>query len=151
MQNRDKVDMTKFQQEKAIYAFTIVTIIFLPLSAVSSIFGMNTADIRNMDQGQWLYWATAVPVTIMVIFLGLLWTGELQNILAWVVRGISGWGYGYLAGKNPERRDLGRSEWFDSDPGSSNFDLTEDFRRRYASHRRSLSRRRAGYVSESFA
>ena len=28
-----------------------MTVIFLPLSAVSSIFGMNTVDIRDMEQG----------------------------------------------------------------------------------------------------
>jgi len=61
-----------------------VTIIFLPLSAVASIFGMNTNDVRNMGLNQWAYWATAVPVTAAVIFLGLLWTGELGNIVRWV-------------------------------------------------------------------
>jgi len=61
-----------------------VTIIFLPLSAVASIFGMNTNDVRNMRLNQWAYWAAAVPVTAAVIFLGLLWTGELGNIVHWV-------------------------------------------------------------------
>jgi hypothetical protein len=52
---------------------------------VASIFGMNTNDVRNMDLNQWAFWATAFPVTAMVIFLGLLWTGELGNIVRWVV------------------------------------------------------------------
>lgn len=64
-----------------------MTIIFLPLSAVSSIFGMNTADIRDMDLGQWAYWAAALPVTAAVIFLGLLFTGELRALLRWAVTG----------------------------------------------------------------
>ncbi|PQE19705.1 mg2+ transporter protein [Rutstroemia sp. NJR-2017a BVV2] len=84
-QNRNKIDTTKDRQEQAIYAFTIVTIIFLPLSAVASIFGMNTNDVRNMDFGQWIYWAVAIPVTVVVICLGLLWTGELGNILEWIL------------------------------------------------------------------
>jgi hypothetical protein len=84
-QNRNKIDTTKDRQEQAIYAFTIVTIIFLPLSAVASIFGMNTNDVRNMDFDQWLYWAVAIPVTVVVICLGLLWTGELGNILQWIL------------------------------------------------------------------
>ncbi|KAF3762955.1 putative Mg2+ transporter [Cryphonectria parasitica EP155] len=83
--NRNKIDTTKDRHDNAIYAFTIVTIIFLPLSAVASIFGMNTSDVRNMDGGQWVYWAVAVPVTAVVIFLGLLWTGELGNIVQWVL------------------------------------------------------------------
>ncbi|PQE19750.1 mg2+ transporter protein [Rutstroemia sp. NJR-2017a WRK4] len=82
---RNKIDTTKDRQEQAIYAFTIVTIIFLPLSAVASIFGMNTNDVRNMDFGQWIYWAVAIPVTVVVICLGLLWTGELGNILEWIL------------------------------------------------------------------
>lgn len=93
LQNRNKVDTTKDRQERAIYAFTIVTIIFLPLSAVASIFGMNTADVRSMDVNQWAYWATAIPVTTLVILLGLWWTGELENIFRWaasfVVRKVS--------------------------------------------------------------
>ncbi|KAF5700260.1 hypothetical protein FGLOB1_10898 [Fusarium globosum] len=42
-----KMDFTRDRQERAIYAFTLVTIIFLPISAVSSIFGMNTTDVRD--------------------------------------------------------------------------------------------------------
>jgi Mg2+ and Co2+ transporter CorA len=54
-----------------IYAFTLITIIFLPMSAFSSIFGMNTTDVRDMPYSQWLYWAVAIPVTIVVILIGL--------------------------------------------------------------------------------
>ncbi|RCI15543.1 hypothetical protein L249_3396 [Ophiocordyceps polyrhachis-furcata BCC 54312] len=71
-----KMGSTKDRQENAIYAFTLVTIIFLPLSAISSIFGMNTNDIRNMAFDQWLYWAIALPVTVAVILAGLWWMGE---------------------------------------------------------------------------
>ncbi|KAI8182638.1 hypothetical protein K4K54_000880 [Colletotrichum sp. SAR 10_86] len=82
--NLNNAAVTKDRQEQAIYAFTIVTIIFLPLSAVSSIFGMNTSDIRDMEAGQWLYWASAIPVTILVIVLGLWWMGELGHLFNWM-------------------------------------------------------------------
>ncbi|KAF9879715.1 hypothetical protein CkaCkLH20_02526 [Colletotrichum karsti] len=82
--NLNNAAVTKDRQEQAIYAFTIVTIIFLPLSAVSSIFGMNTSDIRDMEAGQWLYWATAIPVTILIIMVGLWWMGELAHLFNWV-------------------------------------------------------------------
>ncbi|KJZ77848.1 hypothetical protein HIM_02485 [Hirsutella minnesotensis 3608] len=72
-----KMDWTKDRQENAIYAFTIVTIVFLPISAISSVFGMNTSDVRNMAYGQWLYWAVALPVTLVVIVVGLWWMNEL--------------------------------------------------------------------------
>lgn len=79
-----KVDWTKDRQENAIYAFTLVTIIFLPLSSVASIFGMNTTDVRDMPFSQWLYWATALPVTLIVIVGGLWWMSELGNVMAWI-------------------------------------------------------------------
>ncbi|KAK4171864.1 hypothetical protein QBC36DRAFT_364939 [Triangularia setosa] len=83
--NRNKLDTTRDRQERAIYAFTIVTIIFLPLSSIASIFGMNSSDVRDMELGQWAYWATAIPVTVCVIFLGLWWTGEMGNVIRSVV------------------------------------------------------------------
>ncbi|ERF71447.1 hypothetical protein EPUS_06829 [Endocarpon pusillum Z07020] len=72
------IESNKDRQESAILAFTIVTIIFLPLSFVASFFGMNTADVRDMTQSQWVYWAAAVPVTALVIGLTLLWAGEVN-------------------------------------------------------------------------
>jgi len=46
------VELTKDRQEMAIYVFTLVTVVFLPLSAVASIFGINTADIRDTELTQ---------------------------------------------------------------------------------------------------
>ncbi|OHE98990.1 hypothetical protein CORC01_05680 [Colletotrichum orchidophilum] len=88
--NLNNAAVTKDRQEQAIYAFTIVTIIFLPLSAVSSVFGMNSSDIRDMEAGQWLYWATAIPVTILTIVLGLWWMGEMGHLVDWFVGKLRG-------------------------------------------------------------
>ncbi|OAQ95678.1 hypothetical protein LLEC1_03203 [Akanthomyces lecanii] len=79
-----KMDWTKDRQENAVYAFTIVTIIFLPLSAVAGIFGMNTSDVRDMDYSQWLFWVVALPVTFLVIVVGLWWMNELGNVMRWL-------------------------------------------------------------------
>ena len=76
----NKTEIQKDYHDEAVYAFTIVTVIFLPLSSVASIFGMNTSDFRDMEQGQWLYWATAVPVTTLVILVGLWWMGETGRL-----------------------------------------------------------------------
>ncbi|KAK8115783.1 hypothetical protein PG984_012285 [Apiospora sp. TS-2023a] len=84
--NANQIDTTKDRQEAAVYAFTMVTIVFLPLGTISSIFGMNTSDIANLELGQWVYWATALPVTVLVIVLGLWWMGELRNLVDWVLR-----------------------------------------------------------------
>jgi hypothetical protein len=40
---------------------------------------MNTRDIRNMEVNQWVFWATALPLTVIIITLCLIWTGELEN------------------------------------------------------------------------
>lgn len=81
-QNINMIDTTKDRQEAAVFAFTMVTIVFLPLGTISSIFGMNTSDIANMELGQWVYWATALPTTGLVIVLGLWWMGELENLFS---------------------------------------------------------------------
>jgi len=41
---------------KAILVFTVVTVIFLPLSFISSYFGMNFADIRDMEERHGFFW-----------------------------------------------------------------------------------------------
>lgn len=33
---------------------------------------MNTYDVRDMGTKQWLFWVTAVPVTVLVIGLAVL-------------------------------------------------------------------------------
>jgi hypothetical protein len=80
LQNINKIEYNKDRQEAAIYAFTIVTIVFLPLSAVAGILGMNVSDIRDMGQKQWVFWVTALPLTGIIIFLCLAWAGELENL-----------------------------------------------------------------------
>ncbi|KAF7188051.1 hypothetical protein HII31_10623 [Pseudocercospora fuligena] len=72
---------------KAILVFTVVTIIFLPLNFVSSFFGMNFSDIRNMEKTQWLFWAVAICVTAGVvsasIFLAFSGAPMLEKIHMW--------------------------------------------------------------------
>lgn len=89
--NRNKLDTTRDRQERAIYAFTIVTIVFLPLSSIASIFGMNSADVRDMEVGQWAYWVTAVPVTVGVVLVGLWWTGEMGGVVRTGMEWVRGW------------------------------------------------------------
>lgn len=63
---RYNIEIQEEGNSKAILVFTLVTIIFLPLSFVASVFGMNTVDIRDMDSSQWIFWATALPVTATI-------------------------------------------------------------------------------------
>ncbi|OAP54278.1 hypothetical protein AYL99_11379 [Fonsecaea erecta] len=66
---------------QAILVFTIVTIVFLPMSFVSGFLGMNTQDIRNLGEGQWIFWATAIPVTVFVVVLAV-WIGYWSESLS---------------------------------------------------------------------
>lgn len=70
----------------AIIVFTIVTIIFLPLSWATSYLGMNTSDIRDLRQGQWLYWSIAAPVTCLVIGIAALVAMKGDEIREFFIR-----------------------------------------------------------------
>ena len=72
---------------KAILVFTIVTIIFLPLSFVSSFFGMNFKDIREMERTQSLFWIISGSLTIgtvgFAIFLAFFGAGIVDYLVTW--------------------------------------------------------------------
>jgi hypothetical protein len=69
LSNQAKQSLEIYEEDhgKAITAFTVVTVIFLPLSFVTSYLGMNTIDIRDMASGQSLFWAIALPLTFITI------------------------------------------------------------------------------------
>jgi hypothetical protein len=69
---KQQVDILEEDHSKAILVFTIVTIIFLPLSFVTGLLGMNTVDIRNSNADQWLFWAIALPLCAVVVALSVL-------------------------------------------------------------------------------
>jgi hypothetical protein len=77
-QNLDRIRHNKDKQEAAIYVFTIVTIIFPPISTVASVLGMNTRDIRNMDKPQWGFWAVSIPLTTLVVVISFFAAGSFQ-------------------------------------------------------------------------
>jgi Mg2+ and Co2+ transporter CorA len=52
---KTSVEINDDDHGKAILVFTMVTLVFLPLSFVASFLGMNTADIRNQTANQTLY------------------------------------------------------------------------------------------------
>ncbi|KAF2831522.1 hypothetical protein CC86DRAFT_140153 [Ophiobolus disseminans] len=66
------IDIIEEGSSKAILVFTLVTIIFLPLSFVATVFGMNTSDVRGMDSTQGLFWAVALPVTVTIGAMSML-------------------------------------------------------------------------------
>lgn len=72
------IDMEKDGHQQAITVSTIVTVIFLPLLFVASVFGMNTYKIRNMEYKQWAYWCAAVPLTVAVVLASSWWADLLR-------------------------------------------------------------------------
>ncbi|KAI0187680.1 hypothetical protein EV127DRAFT_435722 [Xylaria flabelliformis] len=63
------LDIKTEGQNTAIFIFTVVTVIFLPLSFVTSYLGMNTSDIRDLEQGQWIFWAIGITLTIAILII----------------------------------------------------------------------------------
>lgn len=43
---------------------------------------MNTNDVRNMEVTQWVFWVIAIPITIIIIILVLIWSDEWYNFWA---------------------------------------------------------------------
>lgn len=73
-------DVKKDDQGLAIFAFTIVTIVFLPLSFMASYFSMNGGpSTENWAETQALFWKVAAPLTAG---LGLLCFGFAYRIMA---------------------------------------------------------------------
>ncbi|KAL9010279.1 MAG: hypothetical protein Q9173_004768 [Seirophora scorigena] len=81
--NLYRIESNRDRQEGAILVFTIVTIIFLPLSFVSSFFGMNVADIRDMARPQWVFWASAVPLTALVVGISFFVARKIEPLKDW--------------------------------------------------------------------
>jgi Mg2+ and Co2+ transporter CorA len=79
MQHFRTVETDKDNQEKAALAFTTVTVLFLPLTLLASIFGMNTNDIRNMDANQGLFWEIAAPMCLIGLAVWLAYLGTIQH------------------------------------------------------------------------
>ncbi|PMD64437.1 uncharacterized protein K444DRAFT_303056 [Hyaloscypha bicolor E] len=61
------ISIRKETNNQAILVFTIVTVIFLPLSFMTSYLGMNSIDIRNAAFTQLRFWELAIPLTVIVL------------------------------------------------------------------------------------
>lgn len=90
---KQSLEINEEDHGKAIMVFTIVTIIFLPLSFVTSFLGMNTTDIRDMGSSSSLFWAIAVPLTAVtmgsILYIG--YNGdELRDAFSSLYRTITG-------------------------------------------------------------
>ncbi|KAB8576221.1 hypothetical protein FH972_025749 [Carpinus fangiana] len=57
---------------QAILVFTVVTIVFLPLSFVSSFFGMNVTEFKQDSLGMRSFWAAGLGLTALVVGLSTI-------------------------------------------------------------------------------
>lgn len=92
-QTKQSLEIYEEDHGKAITAFTVVTVIFLPLSFVTSYLGMNTIDIRDMNSSQTLFWAVALPLTFVTIGATVLigYNGDvLRDFIAGMWRAVTG-------------------------------------------------------------
>ncbi|KAK8191613.1 uncharacterized protein BKA78DRAFT_138361 [Phyllosticta capitalensis] len=79
------VEIREEDHGKAIFVFTAVTTVFLPLSFITSYFGMNFADLRDTHWNQAMYWVIAGPATFVIVAITLMVaynTDELRNSLS---------------------------------------------------------------------
>jgi hypothetical protein len=90
---KQSAEINEEDHGKAILVFTVVTVIFLPLSFVTSYLGMNTSDIRDMDNKQSLFWEIALPLTmgIMATMLAIAYNGdEIRDFTSSIYRFVTG-------------------------------------------------------------
>lgn len=72
-------------RDNAAVVFTIITVIFLPLSFVASVFGMNTADVRDMALTQWVFWVSACSFTVVVVLMTVYFV-DVPPLWRWLER-----------------------------------------------------------------
>ena len=68
-QNVELVETLQDDNSKAIFIFTMVTVLFLPLSFVAGFFGMNVVGITNTTSTVLHFWAIAIPLSLGLIIV----------------------------------------------------------------------------------
>ncbi|RFU74984.1 mg2+ transporter [Trichoderma arundinaceum] len=85
-QVKQTIEIMEEDHGKAIRVFTFVTLFFLPLSFVSSYMGMNTADVRDMEFNQQIFWISAIPITAAVMVLAFIYGYKGDEIYDWIIQ-----------------------------------------------------------------
>ncbi|KAI1868542.1 uncharacterized protein JN550_006458 [Neoarthrinium moseri] len=66
---------------KAIRVFTFVTVIFLPMSFMTSFLGMNTTDIASINQDSGFFWMISIPLTVAVVGTAYIYGYKWESIM----------------------------------------------------------------------
>jgi len=83
---RHRIEVREEDNSKTIFVLTVIAAIFLPLSFITSYLGMNTADIRDMDKSQTIFWIVSVPTTVVVLVLALLAANKGDVVGEWLLK-----------------------------------------------------------------
>jgi Mg2+ and Co2+ transporter CorA len=69
VQNVHLVETVQDDNGRAIFIFTFITVLFLPLSFIAGVFGMNLVGISDTTSTALHFWKIALPVTGSIIVL----------------------------------------------------------------------------------
>ena len=86
IQNVQLVETLQDDQSRAVFVFTIVTVIFLPLSFIAGFFGMNFDSITQSTNGVVHFWEIAVPVTVVIFILCAIFAVKGELVFIWFSR-----------------------------------------------------------------
>ena len=80
---------------------------------------MNTSDIANMEQGQWVFWIAAIGLTVIVVVIALVWADEFGNTYREMLRLLRGdWIRDKSVYGHAQLPTLGRARRDSSDPNA---------------------------------
>jgi Mg2+ and Co2+ transporter CorA len=82
LQNVQLVETQQEDNSRAILVFTVVTVLFLPMTFVSGFFGMNLVGISGTTSTVRHFWVIGLPVTAGVIILCLVgaYAGAIKRL-----------------------------------------------------------------------
>ena len=86
VRNVQLVETRQDDQSRAVFVFTIVTVIFLPLSFIAGFFGMNFNSITNSTYEVRHFWEIAVPVTVVIFILCAVFAVKGELVFVWFSR-----------------------------------------------------------------
>ncbi|CAL8582316.1 hypothetical protein XPA_007983 [Xanthoria parietina] len=80
VQNVQLVETFADDNSRALFVFTFITVLFLPLSFVAGFFGMNLAGIADTESRVKLFWYTALPLTAGILIMCILFIARGESI-----------------------------------------------------------------------
>ena len=92
VQNVHLVETLQDDNGRAIFIFTFITILFLPLSFVAGFFGMNLQGINGTTYKASLFWKIAIPFTggiVVLCFAIIVWGERLWFSITSVPRSLA--------------------------------------------------------------